>query len=712
MRRLGIFMFYDPKGQVPAHVVTTLRSFAPHVDRLVFVANGVLDEASFSPLADLVDDRLVRDNTGFDVAAYKAGLDHVGPEELAAYDEVVLFNYTFFTAPDRVAPMFAAMAGRDLDFWGITEYRDAEKAFVQSYFLVTRKSLHADQAFASYWEGMPEIGSVDASLIHHEFRFTPHFRRLGYRGGAYIEPDPAWDGNTTLLDIAGLHARGMPVVKYRAFTFAPTLLQRRGGRSGAENLAFIASTGAYDMAEIWPYLVAHMAPDDLIRMTGLMRYVPVDGPLGSDVLALVSLEDPRTLEMALQRLERMPRDQVRVWTSQPGIAAAVTQAGFACQTTQARGLPLALWTGTGTDAGLDSAPAVGPDTLILCLSDFPGEQARYSFLEQLFAAYWDILLGEGAAGWLRSTAHLGLVQPLPDLVEGRSQGVAGLGADCAGWALQEWPDAVVPAVGQTLWPWRGNCLLRADVLRDAGTQATLTLLEATHAPRPDLPFCGPEGALPQLTRLAGWATGVVAPQARAETLLLQADLARHQAQTDLAAATRRFRADVALMRAPGGALYHDPRGLDQVAASVSVTTLGRRSKARVVLSLPDAPDITLRPTAFVRHSVDSAQIEGGQRGLRGSGGGQIHLRGWAFDLDSPDMPLYCGLLHRGQLLGRFAAVNGPRHDVREAFPDLEVHSDCGFEMHRNLPTGTGWGKSGLTLCFIDMTYSRVALVPV
>ena len=39
---------------------------------------------------------LIRANHGFDVGGYREGLFYLGFKELQKYDEIVLFNYTFF----------------------------------------------------------------------------------------------------------------------------------------------------------------------------------------------------------------------------------------------------------------------------------------------------------------------------------------------------------------------------------------------------------------------------------------------------------------------------------------------------------------------------------------------------------------------------------------------------------------------------------------
>lgn len=721
MRRLGIFVFYDAAGRVSPHVATTLRAFAPHLDTLVFVANGTLDAQSYAAVAPLVTHRVIRQNTGHDVWGYKDGLAHIADAALGSYDEIVLFNHTFFTAPDRVAAMFDTMAARDLDFWGITEYRDTEKAYLQSYFLVTRPRLHGSAAYRDYWGTMPPVHTIADAQDHHEARFTPHFRALGFRGAAYIANDDGWDGNTTLLDLPGLHARGMPVVKYRAFTFAANALQRRGGDSPAANLDYIAATGSYAMPEIWDYLIAQTPPDDLIRNANLLRVLPPDPEAGGhpaalrDVRFVVALEDESTLAIALDRLRSLPPDlspdRVLIATSQPAIAQIMRAAGFTCRHTDAPGLALTAL----SDAVQDDPVAFGmtADTTIICLSDFASERGRYGFKRHLFDAYWGLFTGQGSClaaitDWLAHARHmgpnpgpeLGLIMPPPDAVDGREGFIHGLSQHRQNWAFDAYPDWLAPAQGQVLWPWRGICALRGSLLCDPLFMTRLTLLARTVRHRDREVFCGPEGGLPQLVRASGLASAVALPAAMAPALILRAGLVEQQAHARLQGAVRQFRTEVAELLTAATTARHTLFDLEEADIATRIVKRGDPAEERLVLTGDGRAPVSLRPTPFVRHAVDNVVLDGNR----------LQVRGWAFDQAKPENPLFCGILSGGILTGPLRAVIEQRDDVRAAFANNRIRSESGFDLTCTLPP-TALRKSEILLCVIDLACSQAALIP-
>ena len=80
--RVAVFFFYDKQGIADRYIFTLLRGIASELKRLLVVVNGELSEDSqeeFEAFADAYPDMrfdlLVRENEGFDVWAYKAGID-------------------------------------------------------------------------------------------------------------------------------------------------------------------------------------------------------------------------------------------------------------------------------------------------------------------------------------------------------------------------------------------------------------------------------------------------------------------------------------------------------------------------------------------------------------------------------------------------------------------------------------------------------------
>ena len=190
-KRLIIYFNYHPNGQADAACRFAVQQMAA-VGQVFFVNNGPLQPEFRQWAQGCCHTVLERENTGFDVGAYRDAVLQTGLDMLLQYDEVVLMNYTLAGPVGDVAAMFAAMDGRpELDFWGLTRHYamrshrfGGAKAMVpehiQSHFVVVRSRMMAD--FFAYWQAAALPASYEDSVRLHETQFTAHFAALGTGG--------------------------------------------------------------------------------------------------------------------------------------------------------------------------------------------------------------------------------------------------------------------------------------------------------------------------------------------------------------------------------------------------------------------------------------------------------------------------------------------------------------------------------------------------
>lgn len=230
MRRAVFFLVYDRDGHVGDHVTHHLRALRPHADAIHVVSNAPLATSGRAELEAVADSVWERENTGFDVGAYRAVLERHG-RSVADFDEIVLMNYTFYGPIGSYDQLFARMDSADVDFWGVTDHAEvvpnpytdqgSMPRHIQSHWIAVRRRMATSEAWREYWSTMPVIDSYAASIIHHESRFTQWFEERGFRSeaafpaAAYGETHPIFDVPTTLLD------DGLPIVKRRLFFHDP-----------------------------------------------------------------------------------------------------------------------------------------------------------------------------------------------------------------------------------------------------------------------------------------------------------------------------------------------------------------------------------------------------------------------------------------------------------------------------------------------------------
>ena len=122
LRRLGVFVFYDPQGVVDDYVVFLLASMRKVCTEIVTVCNGFLTEEGHDRLAQWSETVFCRENTGMDAGALKDFFTNLRSKEYwNTFDELVWFNDTCYGPLVPMDKVFEEMKQREpCDFWGIT----------------------------------------------------------------------------------------------------------------------------------------------------------------------------------------------------------------------------------------------------------------------------------------------------------------------------------------------------------------------------------------------------------------------------------------------------------------------------------------------------------------------------------------------------------------------------------------------------------------
>ena len=291
-----IYFHFDPHDRVRDYVTRVLASLRPHADHILVVSNSPVDDAGRARLEASCDEILERPNAGLDVGAYQAGLEHLGWDRLADFDELILTNHTYY-APLRPWEEVLTRTGsrRDISFWGMTEHgvmrphpflakRELPR-HIQSHWIAVRRRLLADPAFREYWEQMPPVSSYRDSIQWHESRFTDHFTGIGHTYEVAFPVDRYHSDNPAIEEAPALLADGCPLLKRRAFFHDP-LHQDRQAVVGGDLLEAAAQAG-YSEDLILSDVVHTAAARDLIVNAGLTEVVTgcVPGAAGTGVEA-------------------------------------------------------------------------------------------------------------------------------------------------------------------------------------------------------------------------------------------------------------------------------------------------------------------------------------------------------------------------------------------------------------------------------------------
>ncbi len=289
-KRYGVFVFFEEKGIADEYNFYFLKELKKEVSHLLVICNGEVSKEGKAGFEAIADEVMVRPNEGYDITAYKLGMEKIGFNAEGAYDEILICNNTMFGPFYPFKEMFDAMNGKDVDFWGITNFHEVPfdpfktvkygmlPKHVQSFFMVFRKSLTQTEDFLSYWKNMPVITCYEEAIGFHEAIFTKDFADLGYKWDVYANSDDL-EGFTydPIRDFPRymIEKKRCPILKRRSFFHEyREAIARSAGEGTREAMEYIEKHTDYDTSMIWKSILRNQNMADIKKRMHLNFVLP------------------------------------------------------------------------------------------------------------------------------------------------------------------------------------------------------------------------------------------------------------------------------------------------------------------------------------------------------------------------------------------------------------------------------------------------------
>ncbi|MFP3041971.1 rhamnan synthesis F family protein [Treponema primitia] len=156
----------------------------------MFISNSVISEDQKIKVAKLCNAIILRENKGYDFAAWKEGLLKETWDVLTQYDNVTLMNDTCFGPLFDIEPIYNRFEDQSLDFWGMTNCpyanngmpgtNDAIPEHVQSYFICFKNKVLQSKVFRTFWENVQIETKVENVIQKYETRLTGILGKTGF----------------------------------------------------------------------------------------------------------------------------------------------------------------------------------------------------------------------------------------------------------------------------------------------------------------------------------------------------------------------------------------------------------------------------------------------------------------------------------------------------------------------------------------------------
>lgn len=265
MKRLLLYVHYNKYDELSGHVLYQLEQLRPLFSKLIVISNSQLTESATLTLKELgIAEVIQRENLGFDFAAWRDGMTHVGFERLADFDSVTLMNDTCFGPLWDMSDLVEDFEQRQsVDFWGMTNFRKTKyfEEHLQSYFISFKNHVVASEVFQKFWTSIKTFTDVQDVIDNYETRVTSVLTEVGYRYDAVfntieseaedlIHPDFSYYRPISTLE------HKVPFIKLKAFT--------DNEKKGRLLLDYLANLSTYPVALIKSHLNWYHSPDSLV----------------------------------------------------------------------------------------------------------------------------------------------------------------------------------------------------------------------------------------------------------------------------------------------------------------------------------------------------------------------------------------------------------------------------------------------------------------
>jgi len=227
MKRLLIFVHYNPHDQLEDHVLYTLSQVRPLFDKIAFMSNSALSLQDSERLLAVCNSVNCRPNEGFDFAAWSEVMHDIGWDELVSYDSVTLLNDTCFGPIFPLDPIYERMESNGSDFWGnfahpATSYgmrgtNGPIPEHLQSYFQVFSRAVVSSGAFQQFWDQVERAADLDTVIRRYEIQLTGRLVASGYCYSSIVPARADLTENAPVHFGEQLVAAGSPWVKVKAF---------------------------------------------------------------------------------------------------------------------------------------------------------------------------------------------------------------------------------------------------------------------------------------------------------------------------------------------------------------------------------------------------------------------------------------------------------------------------------------------------------------
>lgn len=277
MKKLGIFLLNND-CLVEDYIQYLLDDITPNLSHLCVIINGNISNID-DVFENYTEDIFI--NNGFkNIDIWREVIiNHIGFNQLVKFDEIILFDDSFFGPIYSFKEIFNNMDSINLDLWTILSngIDDKFNSF-NLQFIVFKNNLIKSDEFKDFWLN---IDSNSIKNKNNENFIINYFSQLGFIWKNYLEcinnleltkREPFF----SIFDVHNLiNYYKLPLINIKPFTLPKKIhLDYHNGLDLSRVMNYLTKKTDYDVSLIYTYLLKFIDPNALVNLLNLKKIIP------------------------------------------------------------------------------------------------------------------------------------------------------------------------------------------------------------------------------------------------------------------------------------------------------------------------------------------------------------------------------------------------------------------------------------------------------
>lgn len=276
MKKLGIFLFNNHNGSVEEYIKYLLDDLTSNLSHLCVIINNSLDVIDV--FTKYTKDIFIN-NTFDNINIWREVIvNHVGFDQLLNYDEVILFDDSFFGPISSFKEIFKNIDDIELDLWTILSNGIDDK-FNQCnlQFIAFRNNLIKSKKFKEFWLNVNSKSVINSNC---ENFLINYFSNLDFEWKNYLEVlnSESFDEEPSYFMFDIYHSiinYGLPLINIKPFFLPKKIhLTYNNGLDLSLTMNYLNQKTEYNVSLIYNYLVKNINPNELVNLLNLKKIIP------------------------------------------------------------------------------------------------------------------------------------------------------------------------------------------------------------------------------------------------------------------------------------------------------------------------------------------------------------------------------------------------------------------------------------------------------